>query len=186
MKTMLEWPDKPPKRMLSQSNPQWFAAISELCQNMRPDEIEQHMAIAGADKSVEDYNPRVAALGFVNIDGVGFFLLDRHDMPCAAGGYGIDQYMPGVWQSWMVGTEQGWKDNWRDITKATRWIMSELMTGGARRLETSVTASRTHAQDWYTKFLGMTFEGVRRSYCASGEDVLLYSMTKEDWHQHVA
>lgn len=182
MKTMLEFPKERPSRMLSSTSRGYLAALEHLCHEMREDEIVQHMALAGGDRSVEEYNPKIAALGFANIQGAAFFYLGRDGMPCAAGGYGMDPYMPGVWQSWMVGTEKGWKEHWRDLTKGTRWLMSELLTGGARRLETTVIASRKEAQDWYTDFLGMKYEGVRRSYCASGEDVLLYSYTQEDWN----
>jgi hypothetical protein len=81
---------------------------------------------------------------------------------------------PGVWQSWMVGTQAGWDNHWRSITKGCRWLADQLFDQGARRLQTSALASRTWAIDWYVKSLKMTPCGVWKRYGIHGEDVAMF------------
>ena len=90
-------------------------------------------------------------------------------MPAAAGGYHMT--FEGVWQSWMVGTEDGWKNHWRSITKGCRWLADALFDQGARRLQTSALASRTEAIRWYIKGLKMKPCGVWEGYGRHGEAV---------------
>lgn len=153
--------------------------LEYICERMRPDEVEQYLAITGAD----EYRPAIAAAAFAaNVNnGISVCHLDEEGKPTCAGGYAPDPYMPGVWQSWMCGTPEGWEKHWRTITKATKWGIQQLLDGGARRLETNVLASREHAIQWYEQSLGMKYEGVRREYTADGGDIKLFSITRKDW-----
>lgn len=178
----LNYPDKLPPGVFDKGHRLWFSAVAEVCQNMRADEIVQHMQIAAAGAPVEEFDPRIASVGIVNMSGVGFFMVDKAGSPYCVGGYSPDPFMPGVWQSWMASTQAGWDGHWRDITKATRWLIAQLLDGGARRLETNCLASREKAQEWYVDFLGMKPEGERRGYCANGESLRLFGITQEDWH----
>lgn len=144
-----------------------------LCKRMRADEIEQYLAITHAPS----YDFRVAAVGMMNIPGVKFSLLGVDDLPVVAGGY--EEVAPGVWQSWMVGTEDGWAKHWRSITKETRRLMDELLEAGAVRLQTTALASRTLAHRWYTKGLGMQYEGTLRRMASGGRDVSMFARVKE-------
>lgn len=182
-RNQLQYPEQLPGGYFDSSNKLWFHAVSEVCRNMRDDEIRQHVLIAASTDDVSEYRPQVAALGMLNLGGVAFFGVDRKTSdPYVVGGYAPDPYMPGVWQSWMAGTEAGWRDHWRDITRAVRWVQGKLLDGGARRLETNCIASRVDAQRWYTDFLGMKLEGERREYCVNGESLMLYGITREDWN----
>lgn len=145
-----------------------------LCREMRDDEIEQYLAITNAPS----YNYRAAALGMMNIPGIKFTLLDDDNLPVVAGGY--EEIAPGVFQSWMVGTNAGWAKHWRSITKHTRQVMDLLIECGARRLQTNALASRSLAREWYERGLKMQFEGVMRKYTADGRDLVLYSRIAED------
>lgn len=153
--------------------------LERICERMRPDEVDQWLAITGADY----YDPKVAAAGFAmsSIGGISVCHLDEKGEPTCAGGYSPDPHMPGLWISWMCGTPEGWEKYWRTITKATKWGIAQLLDGGARRLETTVLAERTHAIEWYQKSLGMTYDGIRREYTKDGRDVKVYSITKKDW-----
>jgi len=135
---------------------------------MRPDEIEQYVALTNADF----FDPDVAARGLMNIPGVKFTLAARDGFPIVSGGY--QEVNPGVWLSWMVGSMDGWDKHWRSITKATRWLMDGLLAEGARRLETVVLSSRTKTIEWYERSLGMEFEGKKRAYCRDGQDLSMY------------
>jgi hypothetical protein len=75
----------------------------------------------------------------------------------------------------MVGTEEGWAEQWRALTKATRWLMDALFTLGAVRLQTTCLASRTKAREWFEESLLLTPEGIVRRAGKHGEDVAMYS-----------
>ena len=161
---------RPPRGVVETRN----AHIVLLCQDMRPDEIEQYVALTGA----ESYNPEVAARGFMNTGGVKFTLVDEHHDPLVAGGF--EEIIPGVWQSWMVGNMDGWATHWRTITKGCRWVMDGLFEMGARRLQTTALASRTDAIRWYERGLGMQREGTWRNFGAKGEDVACFARVRRE------
>lgn len=177
----INYPDKPPKRMIPSTSPGFFYAVEDLCRRMRVEERRQHMLVMGGNPDEEDYNPMIAARGMLQLGGVAFWYVNDEKRPVAAGGYVDDPTMPGVWQSWMVGTEEGWGKYWQDLTKGSRWLISQLLTGGARRLETTVLAGRDEAMKWHTDFLGMRVEGTRRRYFPDGSDMILCSITDRDW-----
>lgn len=178
----LIFPKNNPQRMLPQSSKGYFAALEHLCHNMAESERRQSVLVAGGDPSVDEYDPSIAFRTLSSYEGIAFFYLGDDSMPVAAGGYRHDGAVGGVWQSWMIGTDDGWKRYWRDLTKGSLWLMAQLFDGGARRLETTVIASRTDAQKWYTDFLGLTLEGERRGYLPNGESIMLFGMTEEDFH----
>jgi len=149
-----------------------------LCENMRADEIEQYLALTGAEK----FDPAVAALGMGNMAAAGpaFSVVVKDDqgrqLPISAGGY--TEVIPGVWSSWMVGTQAGWDKHWRTITKATIWVIDFMFNDmGARRLQTNALASRNEACWWYEKSLKMLPEGVWARFGKNGEDVACFART---------
>lgn len=184
-RTHIQFPDTLPTRWMARSMPRYRAAIEEICVGMRESEIRQHIAFMCATEQQleQEYDPGAAADVFIARQGVGGYLLGIDGRPVCAGGFEPSAAMPGVWSSWMCATDDGWDRHWRDITRGTRWMMAQVMMGGARRLETCVLESRVDAQSWFTDFLGMQLEGRRRAYCPSGEDVLLYSFTRDDWRK---
>lgn len=155
--------------------------------DMRADEIEQYLALTGAP----EYDFQVAARGFINMPGPKVSLMTTVDAGLQAiiasdsppivyciGGY--SEVIPGVWQSWMAGTDWGWRNRWRSITKASLWLREELFKGGARRVQTTALASRVGAIEWYEKALHLKHEGTWAEYGVNGEDVACYSMTRRD------
>ena len=91
-----------------------LTVLTYLCERARPDEIEQFVALTHSD----EYDPEVAAGGFWRAGKWAMAVAHPNGEPAAAGGY--EQVAPGVWQSWMVGTEKGWREMWVDIHRATR------------------------------------------------------------------
>lgn len=177
------YPESLPSGFFPKDNPMYFSAVAEVCQSLRADEIAQHMQFFAAGAAVEEYSPRIAAVGVINLGGIAFFGLDqRNAKPYVVGGYAPDAAMEGVWQSWMIGTQSGWDRNWKSITAASRWMISKLFEGGARRLETTCIASRKEAQEWYSKFLGLRLEGERHAYCPNGESLMMYGLTREQFY----
>jgi hypothetical protein len=146
-----------------------------LCDRMRADEREQHEAVV----SGIPFDPDAAAVGMMKLlSGVSFTLVDDDSIPLVAGGW--NEVFPGVWQSWMVGTEDAWKKHWRSITKGCRWLMDGLFReAGARRLQTNALASRAQAIEWYERSLGLVHEGTMRGYGINGEDVAMFSRVAE-------
>ena len=143
--------------------------IHYLCEHARPDEIDQYEKVIG-----EAYDPDVAATLFHEAGPWRTAVIGKNGYPACAGGFRM--VVPGVYQSWMVGTPEGWRDSWKEIHRATRWLMTALLDkGGARRLQTSALASRVEACAWYEK-LGMQFEGIAKGFGTGGEDVANYGL----------
>lgn len=163
-------PSRPPSNVIACRD----RHLSYLCEHMRKDEIEQYLALTGA----KEYDYETAARGFSNMGGMKFTVLGDDNLPAAAGGY--EEVSPGVWQSWMVGTQAGWDAQWRSLTKATRWLMAGLFDLGARRLQTNCLSSRTRAIDWYERSLGLQREGTWRQFGSDGQDVACFARVKED------
>jgi hypothetical protein len=163
-------PRKPPSNVIPCKN--WH--ITYLCEQMRPDEREQYVALSFAAA----YDPEIAAANLINLQGPRFAVLGADGMPVCAGGF--HEIQPGIWQSWMVGTMDGWSTHWRSMTKAARWLMQALFDNGARRLQTNALSSRTAACLWYTRSLNLKFEGVLRQYGRNGEDVSCFGRVRGD------
>jgi hypothetical protein len=140
-----------------------------LVEHMREDEIEQFKALAYRD----EFNSDEAATLFLSKQGPKFTLLGKDGIPWVSGGY--EPVAPGVMQSWMLGSTEGWT-HWRDITKASRWLAGLLLQEGTRRLQGSVLPSRCKAVEWFKRGLGMSYEGTRRSFGYHGEDVMDFAL----------
>lgn len=143
-----------------------------LCAHAREDEIEQYEALIGT------WDFERAAIGFYSRLGIKFSLINDNDEAVCAGGW--EEIIPGVWQSWMVGTDEYWKKYWRSITKYSRKVMDGLFDAGARRLQTGALASRAAACDWYIRGLKMHPEGICRSFGLNGEDMATFVRIKEN------
>lgn len=144
-----------------------------LSQVMRENEQAQFLAVLGTEK----YDPDTAAQWLVNTWAqsapYALTVLGKDSMPAAAGGF--HPVAPGVWQSWMVGSEAGWAEQWRAMTKATRWLMERLLSERAHRLQTSAITTRVKAIEWFERSLGMRSEGVWRGFGIRGEDIAHFS-----------
>ena len=122
--------------------------------NARPDEVEQYAQLEGVE-----YKPlQVASYIWNELNGPRFAVLDATGTPVAAGGY-FPVDTEGTWQSWMLGTSDGWRAHWRSITKATRFLVEGMLNEGfANRLETYVCAKRAGAIEWFERSLGMVHD----------------------------
>lgn len=147
-----------------------------LAANMRQDEALQYTALTGKACDVD----RVAVEFWESFNrncGAGWALADKETgEPLIAGGYEL--VVPGVWQSWMVGTPRAWEHHWRDIHRATRSFIDQMLDSGARRLQTNALASRIEACAWYEK-LGMTKEGEMAHFGINGESVAMYAISRQ-------
>jgi hypothetical protein len=148
--------------------------LLRLCHDARPDEREQYEELSGIE-----WIPDEVAADLYGRSGVKFVLLNHDSLPIVAGGY--MPIMDGVYDSWMVGTMSNWNSHWRSITKYTRKVMNLMFTEvNARRLQTSVLASRTAACEWYVRGLLMQREGLLRGFGATGADMAMYARINED------
>ncbi len=140
---------------------------------LREEEQQQFRAVLGGTT----YNPDTAAHALVNMWSASapyaLTVLRADGTPAAAGGF---EYVgQGIWQSWMVGTDAGWAEQWRAMTKATRWLMDRLFADGARRLQVNALADRHAAIEWFERSLGMLDDGVWGGHGANGEDIAHFS-----------
>lgn len=149
------------------------AHLVYLSERMRADEQAQFLAVTG----LASFDPDVAANWLIDTaarsEGFAFCVLQEDNLPAAAGGF--QPAGPGIWQAWMAGTDQGWTEQWRSMTKATRWLMDRIFETGAHRLQTSAITSRVLAIEWFERSLGFKPEGVWRHYGIRGEDVAHFS-----------
>jgi hypothetical protein len=139
---------------------------------MRADEQDQ------LDAFYDFADEREARRFFLNKTGPAFTLFDEGRMPVVCGGW--ESVAEGVMQSWMICREDAFERHWRSITKASRWLMDELLARGVRRLQTNALASRTAACQWYVDGLKMRQEGVWRKFGRGGEDVACFARVAED------
>lgn len=124
--------------------------VRYVSERMRPDEIEQFVLFCGH----AEYRP-AALVSWVNTQrGPAFTVMDKHGLPAACGGYSCIE--AGLWRSWMFGTERGWTSCGLGLTRASRWLIDGLLGIGAKRLETTVLASRTKAIEWYERSLKLS------------------------------
>lgn len=144
-----------------------------LAEQMRDSEQAQFLAITGG----QTYDPDTAAHALVGAwaRSAPYALTVLRDNGSVAAAGGFECLGNGIWQSWMVGTEEGWAEQWRSMTKATRWLMDQVFMNGARRVQTNALASRTKAIEWFERSLGLQPEGVWRGYGANGEDIAHFS-----------
>lgn len=149
--------------------------VGWLCERMRPDEIEQWCALTGH----ATYDAELAARSVLATMGeFAFCIVAEDNMPVVVGGFVEDR--PGVFQTWMVGTAEGWERHWRAITRHSRRAIDALLKcGRAHRVQTHALASRTAAHGWYER-LGMTREGTLRRYFADGQDAIVFSKLREE------
>ncbi len=164
------FPSNPPKNVIAARN--WH--LQYIAERMRPDEIQHWLAVSGA----KAYDPEVAAAGFIGTPGLKFSVLHTDGNPAICGGF--HESHRGCWEGWMVGTERGWSECWRSITKGSRWLIDELFTSGARRVSISTIAERVAACSWYDEGLGLQWEGTHRAAGAHGEDIVFYSRIAGD------
>jgi hypothetical protein len=137
----------------------------------RDEEKEQYTVMFGREWIAQE-----VANECFNKDGAKFVFLDE-DKPFVVGGW--EPLIDGVWQSWMIGNMEYWETHWRTITKLSRKTMEIMFDGGARRLQTCATASRTKACEWYVRGLKMQPEGILRSFGMNGEDIAMFSKIRE-------
>ena len=157
------FPTKPPENLVACR----AIHVLILAERMREDEREQYEALAFEPFSVDG-----ASKSFISKGGPAFCLVDPDGNPLCAGGF--EPLVPGVWQSWMLGSYEGW-ENWRAITKASRWVMGNLFAGGARRLQGSCIPTRSAAIEWFKRGLGMDHEGTYRAFGFHGEDLMQFA-----------
>jgi hypothetical protein len=146
------FPSRAPANVIAPRN--WH--YQYLADHLRPDEIEHWLAITEA----ATYDPDVAARACMNTPGLAFTVMGSDGYPVAAGGF--HEIAPGVWKGWMVGTMDGWRKHYRSITRATRWLMGQLIQVGAKRFCVNTLVSRTGATRWYERALGMVHDGTLR------------------------
>ena len=147
--------------------------LIELCAQMRPGEVDQYLALTGA----AEYDFERAAHALYGMPGVRFLLVSVTGERLAVGGF--EQRRPGVWRSWLIGTESAWSKHWRSLTEASRFLAECLFEDGAHRVEDVMLAEREAAGWWCQRGLGMQLDGILPNYSADGRDVAVYSRTKK-------
>lgn len=144
-----------------------------LCNKPRRDDVEQYIELTG-----EEWDVDKVATDLYTRTGFKFVLLDNNAAPIV--GMGMDPVIPGVWQTWMVGSYEAWAKHWKAITKDCRKIINTLIQEeGVRRIQTMALASRVDTCKWYEKALRMELESVAKGFGITGQDVACYVRLRE-------
>ncbi len=118
------------------------------------------------------FDPDAMALCLAGRAGPKWALVDVDTTPLVIGGY--EMLREGVWQDWMIGTEDAWRNHWRSITKHCKRLMDLMLEKEAHRLQTVALADRVMAHKWFGA-LGMKCEGTLRGYGVNGEDCVMFA-----------
>ena len=145
-----------------------------LARNMRPDEIDQFVAMTG----VAEYNPDIAARCLAAIPGYTWVLVGEDGLPFLVGGF--QPIRPGVYEGWLAGTMEGWERHGFEITRICRRQMDALLRTEAHRVYVPALSSRTAAHDWYMRGLGMVNEGLQKGFCANKSDAIMFAKVRGD------
>lgn len=153
-------------------------SLEDICyvaDNMRQDEIEQHLSITGKT----EYYPNEFVARVLDFMGeIRFGMYDNDGVPYCIGGY--TEVSPMVWQTWMMGTQEGWEKNWRSITKLSKRTMDNLLDSPiCHRIQCYSLHSRHKTHEWYRRGLGMEFEGIRYKRFADGQNAACHIKIKE-------
>lgn len=148
--------------------------FSYVASRMRPDEIAQYLALTG----LIEYVPDVAARSLIASPGNSYVMVARDGLPVLVGGFAPVRL--GVFEGWLAGTQDGWANHWRAMTKVCRGLMDDMLqNSGAHRIEIFALSSRTKAHEWYSRGLKMQYEGTLRGYFADGQDAVCYARVRE-------
>lgn len=143
-----------------------------VCQRLPEDQRRQWTALSFQG---EPYDPDRAAIALAAKCCPKWCLVHPDGTPIAIGGY--DMIREGVFQDWLIGTEEGWRDHWRAITKACNRVMKRMLETEAHRLQCVALADRTMAHKWF-RSVGLKYEGTLRGYGYNGEDAVMYARTR--------
>lgn len=146
--------------------------LYSICTRLREDERIQIEAFTG-----EPFDPEEIAKQHAMKTGAKWLMCNDQEIPVAAAGF--DYIRKGVYQDWMIGTDEAWEGHWRAIHKHTRRCMDAMLAKHAHRLQCVSLASRIHAHDWYA-VLGLAPEGTLRGYGANGEDFIMFAKGRPD------
>lgn len=139
-----------------------------ICQKLPEDERRQYEALSDG----VPYDSERHAIQLAASLGPRWALVKGDGQPLAIGGFSYIR--PLVWQDWLIGTPEAWRDHWRSISKHCRRMMDRMLETEAHRIQCVSLADRTAAHHWY-RVLGYEREGTLRAYGANGEDAVMFA-----------
>lgn len=145
--------------------------VAYLARRMREDERQQFVALSG----LPAYDADIAARAIASTPGPTFVVLEG-DMPVLLGGF--DPLRTGVYEAWLVGTDEAWSRHGHAFTRICRRAIDQILHADGHRVQVCALASRTAAHDWYERFLGMEREGVHKRHGANGEDFIMFAKVR--------
>jgi RimJ/RimL family protein N-acetyltransferase len=143
-----------------------------VCHHLPQDQRDQWCALTS-----DTYDPDNAVLTLSCRPGPKWAVIKSNGVPLAIGGY--DAIRTGVWQDFLISTEEAWEKHLIDVTRFCRKVMQSMFDGGAHRLQAMVLADREEAKKWY-RLVGLEYEGTFRNYGSRGEDAMMYARVKEN------
>ena len=145
--------------------------VAYLARRMRSDEVQQFLALSG----LTEYDADIAARAIASIPGPTYAVLEG-DRPVLLGGF--DPLRRGVYEAWLVGTDEAWAKHGHAFTRICRRAIAQILHSDGHRVQVCALSSRTAAHDWYQRGLGMKFEGVQKRFVANGDDIHLFAKVR--------
>ncbi len=143
--------------------------FGHIARHMRPDEIDQYLALSGMDS----YFPDMAARFLAATPGQVWLMVDETNLPFLVGG--LIPIRKGVYEAWLAGTMEGWEKHGFAITRFCRKQVDDLLKTEAHRVHVVSLAGRNHAHEWYERGIGMKREGVLKGYFSNGADAVMFA-----------
>jgi hypothetical protein len=148
-----------------------------ICTHLPEVQRRQYEALTDCAK----FDVERVAMSFALRAGPQWALVKQDGTPIAVGGY--DMIRNGVWQDFLLTTDEAWTHHAIAVTRACRKIMATMLDGHAHRLQAILLADRADVRKWY-RLLDLKFDGDLPGFGAHGEDAVIYSRIKQQV-QHV-
>jgi hypothetical protein len=143
--------------------------FGHLARNMRPDEIDQYLALSGMD----EYVPDIAARFLASTPGYVWLMVDENNLPFLVGG--LIPIRKGVYEAWLAGTMEGWAKHGLAITRFCRKQVDNVLKTDGHRVYVVALTGRHQAHAWYERGVGMKREGVLHGYFSNGADAVIFA-----------
>ena len=137
----------------------------QVCIDLPDDELAQIEAFTSQRPS-----PDSLAVQCYSRPGPSWSIRADHGAVCVCG---LLPIRPGVYQTWCLVTQRGWREHGREITAILHNIVKGALATEARRIECTVLETREKARKWYAR-VGLVIESTMPGFGANGEAACLY------------
>lgn len=149
-----------------------LAQLLYLAQHMTDAEVQEYVTLSGME-----FDPESHALRCYSYNGPAHVLY-AEGKPYYVGGFLLTS--PHVANAWSIATDECSK-HVLEMTRTFRAVIKGVLQGGVHRIHMGCLESRTPARRWY-EAIGASHEATLRGAGENGENLVIYSILKEQSH----